>query len=81
MRTRQEKIQLAEQAGQILKNPAWHAITSEMMDDLQQSWADCMDPVVRDDIWHRQNALHEIIGDLELAVMNGEIATTTPEEG
>lgn len=81
-RTRQEKIQLAEQAKQILNNPAWHSITTKMMDDLQQSWADCLDPVVREDLWHRQNALHDLIGDIEVTIMNGEIALSiTPEEG
>ena len=76
--TKSDKIQLGEQARKIKENPAWHAITNTMMNGLQQSWSECNDPVVREDIWHRQNALHDLIGDIDAAIMNGDIAATTP---
>ena len=76
--TKSDKIQLGEQARQIKENPAWHLITNDMMNDLQQSWSECNDPVVREDLWHRQNALHDLIGDIDAAIMNGDIARTTP---
>ena len=76
--TKSDKIQLGEQARQIKSNPAWHVITNNMMNNLQQSWSECNDPVVREDLWHRQNALHDLIGDIDAAIMNGDIATTTP---
>ena len=71
---RQETITLAENAKKIINNPAWHLITNTMMDALQQNWADCKDPVVREDIWHSQNSLAELIAEFESVIMNGEIA-------
>lgn len=71
---KQEKIHLAENAKKIIKNPAWHTITNTMMDALQQNWADCNDPVVRENLWYTQNALAELIAEFESVILSGEIA-------
>lgn len=72
--TEQEKIRLRDQAKELLDNPAWHYITNQMMDALQLNWSECKDAIVREDLWHKQNALAELIGEFETAIMNGDIA-------
>ena len=69
-----EKTRLGDQAKQILENPAWKCITESMTHTLQESWSDCQDPVAREELWHKQNALQDLIGDIESVIMNGELA-------
>lgn len=75
-----DTIQLADNAQKIINNPAWEQITTHMLDGMRESWAECNDPVVREQIWATHNALTELIGEFQSAILSGEIATQNPEE-
>ena len=73
--TPKQTIALANNAKAILDNPAWDVLTRKMIAGLKNEWAECADPVVRESLWQTQNSLSELIGEFEMAILNGDIAS------
>jgi hypothetical protein len=62
------------EARQLLENPIFKSVTSEMEAQYYEAWKNAPDSITREDLWYRLNALEMFRRDVEAIVTNGKLA-------
>ncbi len=62
------------EARQLLENPVFKAVTSQLEAQYYEAWKNAPDSISREDLWYRLNALEMFRRDVEAIITNGKLA-------
>ena len=66
-----DRVELGYETKKIIDNPAWGEIVESLASEIIEEWELSIDPIEREALWHKRQALTNLVDEIEYAVRNG----------